>query len=308
MTEQAIVLSGRLVGIMTAPSKRPDYGPGPAVILLNSGIIHRVGPGRICVKIARELAAAGFTTLRFDFSGMGDSLVRHDALPFEKSAVEEVQHAMNFLQVKAGSDWFILVGGCSGAYLSLETACHDPRVTGAILINFPITLDGDDSPELADRTAFDYYCNVAPFNFQSWRKFLTGRTNYLKVLRAIRFCLIRRLRQPQTTNPNATRLLMNLQHLIDRRVRVDFVCSERDPRLNDLRAAGGNDLKQWCSHGAVRLEVIPRSDHNFTSLRDHEQLVRLIRERVSAIAFTRVPSGAHEDACFPAFKASTADI
>ena len=45
-----------------------------AVILLNSGVMHRVGSSRISVKIAREISEKnGLASLRFDFSGVGDS-------------------------------------------------------------------------------------------------------------------------------------------------------------------------------------------------------------------------------------------
>jgi len=280
MREEAITFgeSGRLVGIITDPPERLEKRPGLAVILLNAGIVHRTGPARIYVKIARELAAVGCTTLRFDFSGIGDSPVRQDSVPFERSAVQETQNAMDFLRVKRGIDRFILLGGCSGAYLSLQTACCDPRVAGAILINFAITIYGADT---AERKALHYYYNFALFSIQSWRNLLRGGADYLKILRALRFQFMRKISSPQQIGPEESAMLTNLRLLIDRGVRVAFVCSEGDTRLGDLRAAGGDELKQFCSTGKVGLDIIPRSDHNFSSLRDHERLLRVVHERVN---------------------------
>src|SRR5215467_3344973 len=123
MKEEVVLFGERksLVGIVTSPPPRLTQ-ERMAVILLNPGIVHRVGPGRIYVKIARRLASTGLTVLRFDFSGIGDSAPRHDSLPFEKSAIEEARDAMEFLQATRGVEKFILLGGCSGALASLQTA------------------------------------------------------------------------------------------------------------------------------------------------------------------------------------------
>ena len=59
-------------------------GPNaPTMVILSSGILHRPGASRLYVQIARALAEDGFTSLRFDFSGIGDSAVRRDAIPIQ---------------------------------------------------------------------------------------------------------------------------------------------------------------------------------------------------------------------------------
>ena len=284
MKEEAITFGEmrRLVGVVTEPSEGSENPLNVAVVLLNSGIVHRVGPGRIYVKMARELAADGFTTLRFDLSGIGDSLARHDSIPFEKSAVQETQDAMDFLQMTRGIERFVLLGGCSGAYLSLETARHDLRVIGTILLNFPIGVASDGS-ELADRHAFHYYYNFAISRIQSWRKFLTGRADYSKITRAIRSHLVRKFKSRQANWPEAVQLMADLRLVTDRGVRVAFVNSEGDPRLDDLLAAGSRDLREFCSVGKVVCDVVPKSDHTFTSIDDHSRLLRVIHERLSAM-------------------------
>src|SRR3989442_13379966 len=105
MREQAVLFGEvkSLIGILTDPPMRNGNRPKPAVILLNPGIVHRVAPGRIYVRMARALAAMGFVVLRFDFSGIGDSAVRHDNLPFDKSAVRETQDAMHFWRQQGAS-------------------------------------------------------------------------------------------------------------------------------------------------------------------------------------------------------------
>jgi alpha-beta hydrolase superfamily lysophospholipase len=157
--KEEILLFGRkksLVGIVTGPGEKRDSRPG--IILLNAGLIHRVGPNRLYVAIARKLAALGFVVLRFDFSGAGDSRAREDHLPIEQSVVDEVQEAMKALNQVWGIEQFVLIGHCSGAGISFKVACEDPRVVGTILIN---PQGGDEEWEAYDRNRkqAQYYTN-----------------------------------------------------------------------------------------------------------------------------------------------------
>jgi hypothetical protein len=72
MNEEAVLIGGSLVGILSRPPAGVDPAM-PGVLLLNAGRIHRVGPNRLYVAIARRLAAMGFAVCRFDLSGIGDS-------------------------------------------------------------------------------------------------------------------------------------------------------------------------------------------------------------------------------------------
>jgi hypothetical protein len=127
--------SASLVGVLTEAAPGTASAGRPAVLFLNSGILHRVGSCRLHVRLARALSAAGFHTLRFDYSGIGDSDQRRDSLPFEESAVLETREAMDYLQKAKGVQQFILMGLCSGADMAHDTAIADPRVTGLLLLD-----------------------------------------------------------------------------------------------------------------------------------------------------------------------------
>lgn len=132
MRERALKFgkTANLVGILTQPGPDMESAERPAVLLLNSGILHRAGASRLYVQIARELAMRGFTCLRFDFSGIGDSEPRRDTLPFHRSAVLETQEAMDFLAQARGFKEFILIGLCSGADMGFWVSLEDERVVG----------------------------------------------------------------------------------------------------------------------------------------------------------------------------------
>jgi pimeloyl-ACP methyl ester carboxylesterase len=285
MREEAVLFgeTKSLVGILTDPPMRNGNHPNPAVILLNPGIVHRVAPGRIYVRMARALAAMGFVVLRFDFSGIGDSAVRYDNLPFDKSAVRETQDAMHFLEATRGVGRFILLGGCSGARISLHTACRDPRVVGAFLINLQMNEDEDQNSDQATRSAAFYYWNFALFNLKSWSKLLTGKADYRNILRAVGFQARTQFASGGKVSAESIQLAANLRMLAERGASVTFLYAESDPRLNDLREAVGRELKQLRALGNVRVQIIPRSDHTFSSLHDQEKLLKEICELIDAV-------------------------
>lgn len=274
-----------LVGIVANPAGQNKKHIKTAVVLLNPGIVHRVGPGRVYVKIARALASLGFVTLRFDFSGIGDSTVRHDNLRFEKSAINETRDAMDYLAKTRGIEYFILLGGCSGAEVSFETARCDTRVIGALLINFPITReeDGAANRNLIHQGAAYYYRKYALFSLRSWFNLVAGRANYRQIALSLWFEIKRWLTSRKSTFREATEFELHLRRLADRGVRLTFLCSEGDPRLEDLREAGGLGLKELCARRSIALEIIARSDHTFSSLQDQEQLMKVLLERADVI-------------------------
>ena len=137
VNEQAILLGARksLVGVIAQAAARSGTAERPAIVILNSGIIHRVGPNRMNVALARVLAAAGHLVLRFDQSGIGDSDARADALPPLDAALADIKEALDSLEAARGARQVILVGLCSGAdHAAIYGGC-DPRVVGLVLLD-----------------------------------------------------------------------------------------------------------------------------------------------------------------------------
>ncbi len=137
MSEHTVVFpvgSEALIGVFTKAEASSD-SIQPAVVFLNAGLLHRIGPHRLYVRMAREMANKGFSSLRFDLSGIGDSPSRTDGLPLRAAALHDVQDALDFLAQTRELSSFILIGLCSGADLALRVALADNRVVGAVLID-----------------------------------------------------------------------------------------------------------------------------------------------------------------------------
>ena len=132
MIERTIVFGDApgLVGTVCLPE-----GARGAVgqILFNAGVVHRVGPHRINVRLARRLAARGIPSIRFDLAGLGDSPRAPGGRDFEQQAMVDLRSAMDALGREAGVERFSLLGYCSGGPHSYSTAKADPRVAGVIL-------------------------------------------------------------------------------------------------------------------------------------------------------------------------------
>lgn len=137
---------GRLVGIVSHPSgrhpvaRRATMSPGtldPGLIILNAGVLHRIGPHRLHVVLARRLAGAGIAGLRLDLGGIGDSTASPDAANFRESAVADTRMAMAGMTQLFGIPRFVIFGICAGADNAIATALVDDRVAGIILVDPP---------------------------------------------------------------------------------------------------------------------------------------------------------------------------
>jgi len=137
MSRQRVVKFGSaapLTGVLTEPVAGVAR-KSVSVVILNSGILHHVGANRLHVQIARKLAELGHVSLRFDFSGVGDSEARRDNLSFEQSAPLETTEAIDYLVKSQGAGGAVLIGLCSGADVAHLTAVTDHRVLGLGLMD-----------------------------------------------------------------------------------------------------------------------------------------------------------------------------
>lgn len=124
--------SAQLLGILSRPAKLA--ADKPVIVILNAGVLHRVGPHRFHVRLARYLAERGLAVMRLDLSGIGDSPASGHTGTFMESAVADVQIVMSALEQR-GVRSFVLFGLCSGADNSFAAALRDERVRGVVLLD-----------------------------------------------------------------------------------------------------------------------------------------------------------------------------
>lgn len=129
--------NGNLNGVVNIPDT--NHLDDVAMIFINAGFLHRVGPYRLYTDLARNLSQRGISSLRFDLAGLGESLADPEVTDsgVENGQVSNIKAAMDFMQRKYTINRFIVTGLCSGADDSLDIAMADQRVVGALLIDGP---------------------------------------------------------------------------------------------------------------------------------------------------------------------------
>jgi hypothetical protein len=130
MIDEIVQIGGNssLFGLLTRPDAKPVRGP--ILVLLNAGLIPRMGPFRLHVTLARQMAARGNATFRFDLPGIGDTM-----LESPMTSLPAVTMALDAIERHAGTNRFVIAGLCRGADLAWKVALHDPRVTGVLQID-----------------------------------------------------------------------------------------------------------------------------------------------------------------------------
>jgi alpha-beta hydrolase superfamily lysophospholipase len=275
-----------LFGIVSEPA-----AGAPArdvVVLLNSGTIHHVGPGRLYVSIARECAQRGIAAIRIDLSGVGDSGVRPGEVvntPYAASAAVDVQEAVAFAHQRFPGAQVHLVGLCSGAYHGLKGAIAGAGLTSVVMVN-PLTFFWKpgmslDYADFQVTSESNRYARSAA-TLSSWLKLLRGQVDIVNAAKVLSKRAIARGR-------NAGR---DLARLLGARVRDDlasdllsvarqhtdmyFVFSASDPGHSMLREQGGRIVGRLGRKGQLRIAIVEGADHTFTSHWNRDQLVALL--------------------------------
>ncbi len=260
-----------LVGVLSEARQGETAGSGkPALLILNAGILHHVGPSRLHVTLARQMAGAGFPTLRFDISGIGDSEPRRDGMHVDEAVIAEVRQAMDYLAQKKGVTSFILGGICSGADSSFRAALADPRVVGIFQI------DG-----YAYLNLRHHYHHYAPrvFHLAPWLRF--GR----KLIGRLRTGLglpMGKGAQPDALAtfvrrfPPKSEVESGLQTLSARGVRQLHVYTGGQSLHYNYRDQFWDNFRAVDFQGQAHHEYLPDADHTFTGLEQQKLLVECL--------------------------------
>ncbi len=256
----------------------PDSGLAETgFVLLNAGIIHRVGPHRINVRVARYLAARGIASIRIDLAGHGDSARLTGENTFEAQAMADIRAAMDALGAAAGISRFAIFGICSGAYHGYATALSDERVAGLLMFDayrFP-TLKTHliyyaralGEPQLASRVVNFLKRGVGAG--RSWvRSSAVGAPSAQAVPRlgVVNFI------------PTRAEFAAGLSRLLDRGVHIRLLYSG-DALVEYNYADQFRDTMAPFGIGdRIRAEFLPDVDHQFSVMADQLDVMRRIAD------------------------------
>lgn len=291
VVERPVTFGETLVGVSTSPAGERARRK-PTFVFLNAGIIHRVGPNRLYVRLARELAREGIPSLRFDLPGIGDSNVPQgeEALTASDLVDRSVESALDYLERRDHQNGFVALGLCSGADNALRAATRDERVVGAAM------LDPD-----VHRTAGFYLHHYGRrlFRVRSWLNVLTGRHPHVR--RVLRRLLGRDDENDEqespflapTTLPSREERQGELQDLVRRGVQIlCLFTGGLEQRYNHegqfRRAYRDVDFGECLEH-----DHWPESDHTFTRTEHRDRLRSRILDWATGTQFST--PGAREE-------------
>ncbi len=277
---------GRGQGLFGVVTSRDDPGTAPAVILLNTGGGHHVGPHRLYVPLARQWAARGHFVLRFDLRGIGDSA--HAAgseanIAYPEKMLDDARDAIALVRKEAPGRKIIVAGLCSGGWLAFQAARYDLGVDAVVSVNPPLYLRDGDAQWLRNERTLGRY-QQAMRDPSKWVKALRGEASYAAFTRVAARALTGQVavRARGILGDQLPDGLANdLCAIADRRIRSLFVFSRGDNGLTYFQSQSSAALKRPQVRAFVRHLVVDGAGHTFRPFAAQQRLAALLTEFVA---------------------------
>jgi pimeloyl-ACP methyl ester carboxylesterase len=249
-----------IVGILSTPLDRPAEA---GLVILNAGLLYRVGPGRLHVRLGRAAAMRGYAALRIDLPGIGDS-------PGRNPGTRDVSAAIDELILRTGVRKVMLFGICAGGAAAYKTAIEDERVGGVLMVD-------------------TYYYPTFTTKVRYWghrlRKSGPGSL--------IRAALARLRHSPDQSIEAADAFDMappppdvyadQVRQITARGAFVDHVMSGEEPRGYNYAGQYANRFRKYRLGPLTSAEYYPEADHLFTRLQHQKRLIGIVLDRLDRL-------------------------
>jgi len=172
--------AGRLAGILAetereGPIERP-------VLIVHGWATYRVGPHGLLVRLARDLAAAGAPSLRFDLRGRGESEGQFLESDLDGMTADTTTCA-HWLCERFGTSSVSAFGMCAGGNVAAAAAALGAPI-GPLVVAGMLPYQSEKSG--VERTARARSMRRAlwakVFRGETWKKLLTGRVRWRRIL------------------------------------------------------------------------------------------------------------------------------
>jgi pimeloyl-ACP methyl ester carboxylesterase len=258
-----------------------------AVLMLNAGAVHHIGPNRLYVRLARQLAVHGVASMRIDLAGIGDSsalLSRDENNVYAAGAVADVRAAVRVLRQTYRR--VSVLGLCSGAYHALKTAVAGENFEHVVMINPLVffwrdgmSLDSTESHVVADAQQYAASLKSA----DKWKKLFRGDVNLRHVAHVVaqraiqrgRFA-VRDVARHVGVKVGDEDLGFDIQQIVKRGDKLHWIFADSDPGHELLVEQGGTVIEKLQKAGRLSVDVINGADHTFTALWTHPLLLSCV--------------------------------
>jgi len=301
--EQIVVIEGEteLFGILTEPNAL--VANRPLVVLLNAGAAYRIGPNRLHVLLARQLARTGFRCLRVDLAGLGDSLAANASSEnnaYAATMFRDIDAILQHATQRLGASQVVMAGLCSGAYAAFQAAAQfaNPALVECLLINplYFFFKEGMslEMPEVKEHAAFHYYARSA-MRPGKWWKLITGQST-IGIMGAFRMLGRRFHRRSREECVSTSAVLRQVDAAIQHPERDDasgdlkraaarrhlaFFFSAHDPGYSLLKHQARQAVKSLTRSGAIDIAFIPNADHTFSRRQPRQAAIQAISQHLA---------------------------
>jgi pimeloyl-ACP methyl ester carboxylesterase len=255
------------------------------VVVFNAGAAHHVGPNRLHVELARNLAAMGLPCLRFDLESLGDSVNRRPArenYPYPHGAVADGRAALEFLRERFGYGRFIVLGLCSGAHTVFHLALEadDLPIDQVVMVN-PMQFYWVEGMSLDTSRKFEDMVQYrrSMRDPRRWLKLARGDVDVRRLVEVVASQARTHARAwidalAEAAFPRAApRLSKDLRRLFAMRRRIALFVSEGDPGRDILMAGAKLTATRALRDGRMRLQMIPGADHTFSQWQPRRDVI-----------------------------------
>lgn len=272
-----------LFGIHTRPTGE-DRRVGVVIVQGGDTVNVSMHRNRLAVRLARELAALGYHSIRFDYHGLGESTGQIKRLHLHHPFTDDVEGAAGYLATQGIGD-LVLMGACFGSRTALSAAPGIKGVRGLILATPPSA--GYDRTEaqgewMARSRSLGEYARglLKPETIKRMVDDPVLRAHYLKLGRKKIAQVARKatqlVRKGDGLDWVSPMLLDPLDTMVQRKVPVMFIYGTEDPLLDEFKRAGAGRLGRIIerSKGGVTLhESTEGVMHGFPSVPVQEAFV-----------------------------------
>lgn len=262
---------GSLVGIVSEPET--SVANKPAIIILNSGLVHRCGPFRIATRFSRFLAAEEYLTLRFDSSGIGDSPYGGGDKDYTGQLIQDVGHAITYLKRSHGVSQVVLFGICTGADNAHKATLVHHQIIGAIFV------DG-----YAYKTPQFYFHRYAPLFrdiYRIGRAIMTMCSSFTSRMQKL-------VKQPQILNysekgffswklPPKSSAINDLKTMIERKVELLYFFTAGSHRYCNYEGQFRDSFPMIDFEQQLEICFLPQVDHTFILSEDQQLMFAVVK-------------------------------
>ena len=249
--------------------------------------MNQVGPNRLHVTLARELACAGYASVRYDLANLCDSVKDEhpeENITYPVEATRLISEVMTAIRDQLGYDRVVLTGLCSAATLAFLAGLDQPDdapLAEIIMVN-PKAFDRDHlKQDVSENVVMraSYY-RRAMRDPTRWLRLLRADVDYAKLfsymLKRVSFLIRKSCRRALTLvgMSQRTQLARDLQHYVKTDRALSLFLSTRDSGHTTLLESSDGVAKRLIDRGRIGIRVIEDGDHTLTAKRCRDDLVR----------------------------------